>query len=80
MNSESVYRLTVFLSFFLFLHPDVYLHLTGCYLSSNSFSMTGEFLSARSWQGLDRKLGQTPVEKAKEGRSGIAMGYQNEPQ
>ncbi|KAK7508182.1 hypothetical protein BaRGS_00000421 [Batillaria attramentaria] len=45
-----------------------------------SAETAGEFLSARSWRGLERKLGETPVEKAKEGRSGIALGYENEPQ
>ncbi|KAK7099928.1 2-(3-amino-3-carboxypropyl)histidine synthase subunit 2-like [Littorina saxatilis] len=49
-------------------------------VSNLSADNAGEFLASRSWQGLDRKLGQTPVEKAKDGRSGIAMGYQSEPQ
>ncbi|XP_076463065.1 2-(3-amino-3-carboxypropyl)histidine synthase subunit 2-like [Babylonia areolata] len=49
-------------------------------LTSVRADTASEFLSSRSWQGLDRQLGQTAVEKAKDGRSGIAMGYQNEPQ
>ncbi|KAM3860486.1 2-(3-amino-3-carboxypropyl)histidine synthase subunit 2 [Diretmus argenteus] len=36
------------------------------------------FLSARSWQGLEQKLGETPVAKATEGRKGIAIAYEDE--
>ncbi|XP_043100522.1 2-(3-amino-3-carboxypropyl)histidine synthase subunit 2 isoform X2 [Puntigrus tetrazona] len=36
------------------------------------------FLSGRSWQGLEPKLGQTPVVKAVEGRRGIAIAYEEE--
>ncbi|XP_072275408.1 2-(3-amino-3-carboxypropyl)histidine synthase subunit 2 [Pyxicephalus adspersus] len=36
------------------------------------------FLSSRSWQGLDKSLGQTPVVKAVEGRRGIAIAYDDE--
>lgn len=36
------------------------------------------FLSSRSWQGLDKSLGQTPVVKAVEGRRGIAIAYEDE--
>uniref|UniRef100_A0A8C5QA33 2-(3-amino-3-carboxypropyl)histidine synthase subunit 2 n=1 Tax=Leptobrachium leishanense TaxID=445787 RepID=A0A8C5QA33_9ANUR len=36
------------------------------------------FLAARSWQGLERSLGQTPVIKAVEGRRGIAIAYEDE--
>lgn len=39
----------------------------------------GGALSGRSWRGLEQKLGETPVEKAQMGRSGIASGYQEEP-
>ncbi|KAL4237095.1 Diphthamide biosynthesis protein 2 [Mactra antiquata] len=39
----------------------------------------GEFLELRSWQGLEQKLGETPVTKAVEGQKGIAMGYCDEP-
>jgi diphthamide biosynthesis protein 2 len=38
----------------------------------------GEFLSERTWQGLEQKLGETPVGKAIKGQSGIAMGYTGE--
>ncbi|XP_069837362.1 2-(3-amino-3-carboxypropyl)histidine synthase subunit 2 [Dendropsophus ebraccatus] len=36
------------------------------------------FLSSRSWQGLDKALGQTPVVKAVQGRKGIAIAYEDE--
>ncbi|KAM4022934.1 2-(3-amino-3-carboxypropyl)histidine synthase subunit 2 isoform 1-T2 [Anomaloglossus baeobatrachus] len=36
------------------------------------------FLSSRSWQGLDKALGETPVVKALEGRRGIAIAYEDE--
>ncbi|KAH3697607.1 2-(3-amino-3-carboxypropyl)histidine synthase subunit 2-like [Dreissena polymorpha] len=39
----------------------------------------GEYLSMRSWKGLEQKLGETPVTRAVEGQKGIAMGYQTEP-
>lgn len=39
----------------------------------------GEYLSNRSWQGLDQQLGQTPVVKAVEGQFGIAAGYTENP-
>ncbi|KAL8618621.1 hypothetical protein ACOMHN_015731 [Nucella lapillus] len=48
-------------------------------LTSVGAENAGEFLSSRSWQGLERQLGQTEVKKATEGRSGIAMGYHSEP-
>eukprot|EP00112_Aurelia_sp_Birch-Aquarium-sp1_P009642 Seg2100.8 transcript_id=Seg2100.8/GoldUCD/mRNA.D3Y31 product="hypothetical protein" protein_id=Seg2100.8/GoldUCD/D3Y31 len=38
------------------------------------------YLHTRSWQGLERKLGETEVIDAIEGRSGIAMGYSHEPE
>ncbi|ESO86068.1 hypothetical protein LOTGIDRAFT_195492 [Lottia gigantea] len=38
-----------------------------------------EHLSNRSWQGLEQALGETPVEKAEEGQTGIAMSYTSEP-
>ncbi|KAK6293156.1 hypothetical protein J4Q44_G00366570 [Coregonus suidteri] len=37
------------------------------------------FLAGRSWQGLQQKLGETPVVKALEGRKGIAIAYEEEP-
>ncbi|CAK8675706.1 unnamed protein product [Clavelina lepadiformis] len=33
------------------------------------------FYSERSWKGLEQKLGETPVMKAKEGRSGLPISY-----
>ncbi|XP_039983297.1 2-(3-amino-3-carboxypropyl)histidine synthase subunit 2 [Xiphias gladius] len=36
------------------------------------------FLAERSWRGLERKLGETPVVKAVEGRRGIAIAYEEE--
>ncbi|XP_019713037.1 2-(3-amino-3-carboxypropyl)histidine synthase subunit 2 isoform X1 [Hippocampus comes] len=36
------------------------------------------FLASRSWRGLEQKLGETPVEKAVEGRRGIAIAYEEE--
>ncbi|KAJ8305915.1 hypothetical protein KUTeg_016460 [Tegillarca granosa] len=38
----------------------------------------GEYLSSRSWKGLDQKLDETPVVKAVEGRKGIAATYTHE--
>lgn len=38
----------------------------------------GEFLLGRTWQGLDPRLGQTPLAKATEGATGLAMGYDYE--
>ncbi|KAM9685206.1 2-(3-amino-3-carboxypropyl)histidine synthase subunit 2 isoform 1-T1 [Trichechus inunguis] len=36
------------------------------------------FLSSRSWQGLEPRLGQTPVTGAVSGRRGIAIAYEDE--
>ncbi|XP_053325710.1 2-(3-amino-3-carboxypropyl)histidine synthase subunit 2 [Spea bombifrons] len=36
------------------------------------------FLASRSWQGLDKALGQTAAAKAVEGRRGIAIAYEDE--
>ncbi|KAM9827765.1 2-(3-amino-3-carboxypropyl)histidine synthase subunit 2 [Neosynchiropus ocellatus] len=36
------------------------------------------FLANRSWHGLEQKLGETPVEKAVQGRRGIAIAYEEE--
>ncbi|KAJ8375493.1 hypothetical protein SKAU_G00060730 [Synaphobranchus kaupii] len=36
------------------------------------------FLQGRTWQGLEQKLGKTPVVKAVEGRRGIAIAYEEE--
>ncbi|XP_056155619.1 2-(3-amino-3-carboxypropyl)histidine synthase subunit 2 [Lampris incognitus] len=38
------------------------------------------FLAGRSWQGLEQKLGETPVVKAVKGRKGIAIAYEEEGQ
>ena len=37
----------------------------------------GDFLSSRSFRGLEQHLGETPVTMAVEGRRGIARGYHN---
>lgn len=37
------------------------------------------FLHERSWKGLEQKLGQSEVKPAEKGRSGIPLGYENEP-
>ena len=37
----------------------------------------GEFLSQRSWQGLEQKLGETPAAMVVEGQTGIAWEYKN---
>lgn len=42
-------------------------------------STGSQFLANRSWQGLEQNLGQTPVEIASKGRSGIASSYKSEP-
>ncbi|XP_061191855.1 2-(3-amino-3-carboxypropyl)histidine synthase subunit 2-like [Saccostrea echinata] len=39
----------------------------------------GEYLSNRSWRGLDQQLGQTPVTDAVEGLFGIAANYTEKP-
>ncbi|KAA0723521.1 2-(3-amino-3-carboxypropyl)histidine synthase subunit 2 [Triplophysa tibetana] len=36
------------------------------------------YLAGRSWQGLEPKLGRTPVVKAVKGRRGIAIAYEEE--
>lgn len=38
----------------------------------------GEFLTSRSWKGLEQNLGKTPVTAAVQGKTGIAMGYEDE--
>lgn len=40
--------------------------------------LAASFLAGRSWQGLEPKLGETPVVKAVEGRRGIAIAYEEE--
>ncbi|XP_077006070.1 2-(3-amino-3-carboxypropyl)histidine synthase subunit 2 [Tamandua tetradactyla] len=41
-------------------------------------SPAASFLSSRSWQGLEPRLGQTPVTGAVSGRRGIAIAYEDE--
>ncbi|XP_031234249.1 2-(3-amino-3-carboxypropyl)histidine synthase subunit 2 isoform X3 [Mastomys coucha] len=41
-------------------------------------SPAASFLSSRSWQGLEPRLGQTPVKEAVRGRRGIAIAYEEE--
>uniref|UniRef100_A0A8C4R4X1 2-(3-amino-3-carboxypropyl)histidine synthase subunit 2 n=1 Tax=Eptatretus burgeri TaxID=7764 RepID=A0A8C4R4X1_EPTBU len=36
------------------------------------------FLVTRSWRGLEQKVGETPLGSVKEGRRGIAIGYEGE--
>ena len=38
----------------------------------------GQFLTERAWQGLEQKLGDTPLHKANRGRMGIPMRYDSE--
>jgi len=40
-------------------------------------TLAGDFLSRRTYQGLEQHLGETPVSLAVEGRKGIAKGYHN---
>ncbi|XP_066537802.1 2-(3-amino-3-carboxypropyl)histidine synthase subunit 2 [Hoplias malabaricus] len=41
-------------------------------------STAASYLAGRSWQGLEPKLGETPVVKAVDGRRGIAIAYEEE--
>ena len=41
-------------------------------------SISASFLVGRSWQGLEQKLGKTPVTKALEGKKGIAIAYEED--
>ncbi|XP_019849452.1 PREDICTED: diphthamide biosynthesis protein 2-like [Amphimedon queenslandica] len=36
------------------------------------------YLKNRTWQGLERRLGETPVSSAEEGRSGLPINYSHE--
>ena len=38
----------------------------------------GEYLSQRSWQGLEQNLGESEPAVAQEGQKGIAWGYDGE--
>lgn len=42
-------------------------------------STGSEYLANRSWRGLEQNLGETPVDFAVKGRSGIASSYLSEP-
>ncbi len=49
--------------------------------SSNSVSVLtsgSDFLSQRSWQGLQPRVGETPVTAAQPGRRGLAARYEEE--
>ncbi|XP_015602679.1 2-(3-amino-3-carboxypropyl)histidine synthase subunit 2 [Cephus cinctus] len=37
------------------------------------------YLIGRSWQGLEQRLGQDCIRPVEKGRSGLPMGYENEP-
>ncbi|XP_006819822.1 2-(3-amino-3-carboxypropyl)histidine synthase subunit 2-like [Saccoglossus kowalevskii] len=45
---------------------------------STVHATSAEYLSSRSWQGLEQRLGETSVSQAIEGQKGIASGYANE--
>lgn len=42
-------------------------------------STGSQYLANRSWRGLEQNLGETPVDFAVKGRSGIASSYLSEP-
>ncbi|XP_062504438.1 2-(3-amino-3-carboxypropyl)histidine synthase subunit 2-like isoform X2 [Corticium candelabrum] len=41
---------------------------------------TAQFLNSKVWKGLEQRLGDTPLSSAVEGRKGIAIAYEDEPQ
>ncbi|XP_025081135.1 2-(3-amino-3-carboxypropyl)histidine synthase subunit 2-like isoform X3 [Pomacea canaliculata] len=43
-----------------------------------SVEMAGDYLAQRSWKGLEQKLENTPIERVREGRRGLAMSYTHE--
>ncbi|GIY74167.1 2-(3-amino-3-carboxypropyl)histidine synthase subunit 2 [Caerostris darwini] len=47
-------------------------------LSAVHSKASGEFLTQRSWQGLEQHLGETPVAEITQGQRGIACEYVNE--
>ncbi|XP_006634793.2 2-(3-amino-3-carboxypropyl)histidine synthase subunit 2 isoform X1 [Lepisosteus oculatus] len=47
-------------------------------LTVSQANTAAALLAGRSWQGLEQKLGETPVTKAVEGRRGIAIAYEEE--
>eukprot|EP00049_Salpingoeca_infusionum_P019323 m.361384 g.361384 ORF g.361384 m.361384 type:complete len:576 (+) comp19562_c0_seq1:294-2021(+) len=56
---------------------------SGAIVARNTTSTVAEygrgFLSSRTFQGLEQRLGETPVAKAVKGRKGIAISYDGEP-
>ena len=40
----------------------------------------GGFLRTRTYQGLEQRLGETPVTAAVEGRTGVPIQYDEEPE
>ncbi|GFO39956.1 2-(3-amino-3-carboxypropyl)histidine synthase subunit 2 [Plakobranchus ocellatus] len=46
---------------------------------ANIAQNAGEFLAGRTWKGLERQLGESPVVLATEGQCGIAANYSSEP-
>ena len=42
--------------------------------------LIAHYLHSRTWQGLEKKLGETEITTAVEGRRGIAVGYSHETQ
>ncbi|XP_062335708.1 2-(3-amino-3-carboxypropyl)histidine synthase subunit 2 [Osmerus eperlanus] len=47
-------------------------------LTMANTTTAASFLVGRSWQGLEQKLGKTPVTKALEGKKGIAIAYEED--
>ncbi|XP_069498494.1 2-(3-amino-3-carboxypropyl)histidine synthase subunit 2 isoform X2 [Ambystoma mexicanum] len=47
-------------------------------LTVAELSPAASFLDSRSWKGLEQKLGETAVTKARQGRRGIAIAYDDE--
>ena len=57
---------------------DVVLSNQGNQLMAEKPQNAAQFLSSRTWQGLQVETEDTTIEKISEGRSGIAMQYSNE--
>ncbi|XP_055931423.1 2-(3-amino-3-carboxypropyl)histidine synthase subunit 2-like [Argiope bruennichi] len=47
-------------------------------LSAIHSNAAGEFLTQKSWKGLEQHLGETPVAEIEEGQKGIASKYEDE--
>ena len=58
---------------------DVMSHNHETQLTTQKSMSAIDYLSSRSWQGLQVESGKTEVTKAEDGRSGIAMSYTHEP-